>query len=127
MSLADQLARERRARLAAERLLDQKQAELFAANQKLGLHAKALSDEISVTRAEVANVRDENSRVLSDLTRANQRMQVAERRLWQSIQAFPDGFAFFNGDGRLIAANDAYLTTFSGLDEVRHLIFAIPT
>ena len=42
MSLTGKLTQERRARLAAERLLEQKQAELFAANQKLGAHAKKL-------------------------------------------------------------------------------------
>ncbi|TKZ17900.1 hypothetical protein FAP39_13685 [Shimia litoralis] len=59
MTLAHKLAEERRARLAAERLLELKQAELFAANRKLGRHAKKLSHEIVETRAEVATVRDE--------------------------------------------------------------------
>ena len=45
-SIAEKLAKERRARLAAERLLEQKQRELFAANEKLALHARALSDQI---------------------------------------------------------------------------------
>ena len=35
------------------KLLEQKQAELFAANRKLGLHARKLSDEIVETRANV--------------------------------------------------------------------------
>ena len=46
MDLTERLAKERRARLAAERLLDQKSRELFAANEKLALHARALSDQI---------------------------------------------------------------------------------
>ena len=41
MNLASKLAEERRARLAAERLLELKQAELHAANRKLGQHALA--------------------------------------------------------------------------------------
>ena len=40
MSLAGKLAEERRARLAAERLLELKQAELHAANRKLFQFAK---------------------------------------------------------------------------------------
>ena len=56
MSVAQKLAQERRARLAAERLLELKQAELFDANRKLGQHARKLSDEIEETRAEVATV-----------------------------------------------------------------------
>ncbi len=59
MSLSDALAQERRARLAAERLLDAKQAELFAANKTLSCHALALSDEIVEKREEVAVVRTE--------------------------------------------------------------------
>ncbi len=118
MSLADKLASERRGRLAAERMLELKQAELYAANRKLGLHARALSEEIVETRAEVANVRTENERFKSDLNVANQKIEVAERRLWHSINTIQDGFAFFDNDDCLIAANQAYLVVFDGLEEV---------
>ncbi|MFB9150668.1 response regulator [Roseovarius ramblicola] len=119
MSLANKLAEERRARLAAERLLEQKQAELHAANRKLGLHARALSHEITETRAEVRSVRDENRRVRSDLSAANEKIEIAERRLWHSIQTIEDGFAFFDADSRMIAANDAWLAVFDGVEAVR--------
>ena len=119
MSLANKLAEERRARLAAQRLLEQKQAELQAANRKLGKHAMRLSDEIVSTRAEVETVRDENRRVKSDLTAANQKVEIAERRLWHSIQAFQDGFAVFDAESLLIAANHAWLSVFDGLEAVR--------
>lgn len=94
MSLANKLAEERRARLAAERLLEQKQAELQAANRKLGRHARALSEEINETRAEVQTVRDENARVKSDLNVANEKVAIAERRLWHSIQTIQTGLPF---------------------------------
>jgi hypothetical protein len=119
MSLANKLAEERRARLAAERLLEQKQAELHAANRKLGLHARALSHEITETRAEVQTVRDENLRVKSDLSVANEKIEIAERRLWHSIQTIEDGFAFFDAESRMIAANDAWLAVFDGVAAVR--------
>ena len=119
MSLANKLAEERRARLAAERLLEQKQAELQAANRKLGKHAQALSEQIVETRAEVQNVRDENERVKSDLSVANQKVEIAERRLWHSIETIQDGFAFFDADSRMIAANNAWLSVFDGLEDVR--------
>lgn len=119
MSLANKLAEERRARLAAERLLEQKQAELQAANRKLGKHAERLSDQIVETRAEVETVRDENRRVKSDLTVANQKVEIAERRLWHSIQTIRDGFAFFDADSRMIAANDSWLAVFDGLEAVK--------
>ncbi len=117
MSLANKLTQERRARLAAERLLEQKQAELFSANQKLGAHAKKLSDEIVETRAEVKNVRDENQRVKSDLSVAQKKIEIAERRLWLSIESINDGFAFFNSDSEMIIANKSYLAVFDGLEE----------
>ncbi len=118
MGLAEKLAAERRARLAAERLLELKQAELLAANRKLGLHALALTRQIGETRAEVETVRDEAERAKSDLHAANRKIEIAERRLWLSIRAIPDGFAFFDADSRLIAANPAYLDFFDGLEEV---------
>lgn len=118
MSLANKLAQERRARLAAERLLEQKKAELQAANRKLGKHAQALSDEIVETRAEVKTVRDENERFKTDLTIANQKIEIAERRLWHSIETIQDGFAFFDTDSRMIAANHAWLSVFDGLEAV---------
>ena len=118
MSLADRLSEERRARLAAERLLELKQAELHAANRKLGQHALALTRQIGVTQAEVATVRDENERVKSDLTVANEKIEIAERRLWLSIQSIQDGFAFFDRDGLMIGANTAYLSVFEDLEEV---------
>jgi signal transduction histidine kinase/CheY-like chemotaxis protein len=118
MSLANKLADERRARLAAERLLELKQAELFAANRKLGRHAKALSDEIHETRAQVQTIEDENRRFKSDLSEAHQKVEIAERRLWHSIETIQDGFAFFDADNRMIAANNAYLSVFDGLEEV---------
>ena len=119
MSLAKKLADERRARLAAERLLELKQAELFAANRKLGKHAAELSNEIVETRAEVANVINENKKVKSDLQVANEKIEIAERRLWLSIASIRDGFAFFDVESRMIAANPSYLSVFDGLEVVR--------
>ncbi|MFP7569421.1 ATP-binding protein [Marivita sp. S2033] len=119
MSLANKLAEERRARLAAERLLELKQAELFAANRKLGTHAQQLSNEIVETRAEVALVRGENQRVKTELGVAHEKVQIAERRLWHSIETIQDGFAFFDSDNRMIVANRAYLAVFDELEEAQ--------
>jgi len=125
MSLANKLSEERRARLAAERLLELKQAELSAANRKLGRHALALTKQIGETQAEVetfrdevATVRDENERVKSDLSVAHEKVEIAERRLWHSIQTIQDGFSFFDADSTLIGANTAYINFFEGLEEV---------
>jgi signal transduction histidine kinase/DNA-binding response OmpR family regulator len=119
MSLANKLAEERRGRLAAQRLLELKQAELSAANRKLGKHAALLQGEIVETRAEVATVKTENERVRTELGQANQKVEIAERRLWHSVQTITDGFAFFDSENRMIAANSSYLTIFDKLEVIK--------
>ncbi|GGX37907.1 sensor histidine kinase [Tateyamaria omphalii] len=119
MSLANKLAEERRGRLAAERLLELKEAELSAANRKLGKHAAALQGEIVETRAEVATVKTENERVKTELGQANQKVEIAERRLWHSVQTITDGFAFFNSDNQMIAANASYLAIFDNIETIQ--------
>jgi signal transduction histidine kinase/CheY-like chemotaxis protein len=119
MSLQQKLTDERRARLAAERMLELKKAELFAANRKLGRNARELSDEIVDTRALVESMGEENRKVKSDLSAAHEKIAVVERRLWHSIETIKDGFAFFDGDNHLIMANQAYLAVFEGLEVIK--------
>lgn len=119
MAITEKLAQERRGRLAAERLLEQKQAELFAANSKLGQHAIALSGEIVEKRHEAEELKGENTKVRSDLQVANHKVGIAERRLWDSIETIEDGFAVFDANDCMVSANQAYLTTFDGLEEVQ--------
>lgn len=119
MTLANKLAEERRARLAAERLLEQKQVELHAANRKLGKHALALSEEIHETRAVVKTVQDENARVKSDLNVAHEKVEILERRLWQSINTIEDGFAVFDADSKMVTANSAWVSAFGGIDDIK--------
>ena len=123
MSLADALAQERRARLAAEGLLELKQNELFAANAKLSEHALSLSEEIVDKREEVAEVRTEaeelrgqNTQVREDLVHAHHAVDIAERRLWDSVETIGDGFAVFDPDSILVAANSAFLSIFDGIE-----------
>ena len=119
MSLQQKLTEERRSRLAAERMLELKKAELFAANRKLGRHARQLTDEIVDTRALVESMGAENRKVKSDLHAAHEKIAVVERRLWHSIETIKDGFAFFDGDNHLIMANQSYLAIFDGLEAIR--------
>ncbi|WP_343116402.1 response regulator [Ostreiculturibacter nitratireducens] len=125
MDIAEKLASERRARLAAERLLEHKKRELFAANQKLAMHARALSDQIVEQRqgleraiSEAESLKGENSRVLGDLERAHSAAQIAQRRLWQALETIRDGFAVFDPELRLIIANRAWLSVFDGVEGV---------
>ncbi|MCT4370327.1 PAS-domain containing protein [Yangia mangrovi] len=119
MDVAARLAEERRARLAAERLLELKQAELFAANRKLNSHARQLSHEITETRAEVATVRDENLRVKTQLGAAHQKIELVEGQLWTALACMRDGLASFNAERRMEMANPAWLALFDGLDTIR--------
>ncbi len=119
MSIAEKLARERRSRLAAERLLEQKKRELFAANSQLSRHARNLSDQIveqrhglELARCEAESLKGQNSQVLHDLERANCEAEVAQRRLWEAIETIEDGFAVFDAEARLVTANRAYLDLF---------------
>ncbi|TDL89245.1 response regulator [Meridianimarinicoccus aquatilis] len=124
--LSEMLAQERRARLAAERLLDQKSRELHNANRKLSAHARLLSDEIIVKReeaktfqSEAENLKGENTQVRADLQRANKQAVKAERRLWEALETIQDGFAVFNPRNQLVIANHSYMNIFDGLDSIR--------
>ncbi len=121
MTIADKLVRERRARLAAERLLDQKSRELFAANEKLSLHAIALSETVVEQREGLAQAQVETQalrghtvQIESDLERARTAAQLAQRRLWEALETISDGFAVFDADLRLIIANGAFVALFQG-------------
>ena len=131
MDLEQRLAKERRARLAAERLLEYKQRELFAANEKLAMHARALSDQIIEQRAvvkvalsEAEKLKGQNSRFLDELDRAHTAAVMAERRLWDSIDTIEDGFAVYDSHQKLVAANEAYLRHFEGLPVAPGILYA---
>ncbi|GGD36476.1 sensor histidine kinase [Sinisalibacter lacisalsi] len=119
MKAEDLFTEERRARLAAERLLAQKEAELHEANRMLSRHAISLTENLVETREQVEVVRGENTKVRKDLARANTEVDIAKRRLWNSIQSIEDGFAVFDADSRMVIANSAYLQPFDGLECIR--------
>ncbi len=125
-TLSEKLARERRLRLGAQRLLEYKERELLAANQRLAMHSRALSDQIIEQRqmvqsaiSEAEQLKGQNSRFLRDLERAHTMAVMAERRMWDSVETVRDGFALFDVDMVMVAANRAFLSIFKGFDEVR--------
>lgn len=119
MDINQRLSEERRLRLQAEHLLEHKQGELMAANRKLGLYARRLSDEIVETRKAVVSAVGETTRVKSDLMIAEEKVDRTERRLWDSIETVRDGFAIFDTDNRMVLSNPAYVRLFDGLEEVQ--------
>lgn len=117
MNLSDKLAHERRGRLAAERLLELKQVELFDANKRLGDHALELSDQIIEKREEADYFREEAEHLKGENTQVRSDLNTAEQRLWNSIQTIQDGFAVFDSAQRLVTANDNFIQIFDGLEE----------
>ena len=126
MTLTPDLESERRARLKAEKRLEQTRTELFAANQKIAAHARTLSDQVIFTRQaahtaqeEAAELRHDIDGARQDLARAETAVAIAEKRLWSSLEAIRDGFAVFDDERRMIAANRAFLSLFEGLEDVK--------
>lgn len=126
MDLSERLAAERRARLAAERLMEQMKSELYAANEALSSHARSLTTEIASSQQEIVAVRNVAAELQEQYAQAQQNLEsaesaitIAERRLWDSLETIRDGFAVFGPEDVLIAANRAYLSVFDGLEMVR--------
>ncbi len=126
MDPSQDVSAERRARLAAEQMLAQTRAELSTANQRLASHARSLSNEvvqsretIATAQSEVETFRDRYTNAQADLARAESAITIAEQRLWDSLETIRDGFAVFDRNNVLIAANRAYLSVFDGLDMVQ--------
>ncbi len=126
MDLSERLAAERRARLAAERLMEQMKSELYLANEILSQHARTLTHKIASNQEEIVAVRSEAAELQAqydsaqkELATAESAITIAERRLWDSLETIRDGFAVFDSDDILIAANRSYLAIFDGLEMVR--------
>ncbi|MCC5986952.1 MAG: response regulator [Pararhodobacter sp.] len=127
MTVFDKLARERRARLVAERLLEQSQrdhAEMQARCQMLTREIESMREQLAARPAAApdaapASANSEKDEAEAVVQAAQRNAVMAERRLWDSINSIRDGFAVFDREQKLIVANQAFLLVFSGLDEVR--------
>ena len=131
MTLFDKLAQERRTRLAAERLMEQAQRETAALRE----HCEALTRQLTAaTRALAQSVDNAGSSTppppppqgaaheeatKGELLAAQKSLLLAEQRLWDSINAIRDGFAVFDCENRLVAANEAFLWRLEQHEEVR--------
>ncbi len=104
------MAHERRARLSAERRLVQKERELQAANRQLSNHALSLSSQIINQRETVKDLEGQNNQFSEDLEKATKKAVTIEKLLWNALDSMRDGFALFDEDRRLVAANRNYLS-----------------
>ncbi|WP_341863219.1 ATP-binding protein [Gymnodinialimonas sp. 57CJ19] len=114
----DKMAQERRARLQAEQLLALRSEELYSANRKLAEHATALSTQVIEQREENAALKGLSVKTEAQLEVATERAVTAQRRLWDALTATEDGFAIFDRDWRLVAANSAFFSIFDGVADV---------
>ncbi len=117
-SIDHRLAQERRARLQAEQLLALRSEELYSANRKLAEHANELSSQVIEQREENELLKGQTSQTQAQLQVATERAVTAQRRLWDALTATEDGFAIFDRDWRLVAANPAFFEVFDGITDV---------
>ena len=103
------LLAERRRRLAAEHILARTRRDLGAAHAALVAQADRLSRRFLAEQTHAANLRDRVAGVKGDLQRQAEAADRARRRLWHALEAMRDGFALFDADDRLIAANSVFL------------------
>ena len=106
------LARERRARLLAERRMLWMRGELMRVNDSLDAHARRLSEQLRPLRREAETARGEAGRAADEA-------KIAGSRLHDAFEASPDGFAIYDANLRLVEANALYLAPFDELEEVR--------
>jgi len=125
LEFVERLTNERRARLAAERILEQKKREFYAASLQLSQRAQALAMQVDEQRHGLERARDEAAQLKGMTLQAQEEMRAAlasaaeaERRLWSALDAFVDGFAIFDPRYRLIVCNRLYTELFGGAGEV---------
>lgn len=120
MTLFDKLADERRARLAAERLLEQRTRDLDSKRGEIERLGRMLIEERRKHRDEHSGLlQGQQMKAREDIEAAHRNAVMAERRLWDSVNTIRDGFAVFNAGQELVIANQAYLGPFMAFPEVR--------
>ncbi|MCX7888527.1 MAG: ATP-binding protein [Rhodobacteraceae bacterium] len=124
MEFVERLTQERRARLAAERILEQKKKEFYAVSIQLSQRAQSLAVQVDEQRHGLERARDEAAQLKGMTLQAQEEMKAAlaaaeqaERRLWSALDAFVDGFAIFDSRYRLIVCNRPYADLFGGPGE----------
>ncbi len=118
MDPTDMLARERRARLAAERMLELRERECQTLRSQLAEQSRNQAATAHLPREERVELERAADKARQEAQVANARTLIAEQRLWEAIETFRDGFAVFDRSEVLVAANEAFLKPFDGMDSV---------
>ncbi|WP_298429183.1 ATP-binding protein [uncultured Jannaschia sp.] len=103
---------ERRRRLAAERMLDRAKRDLSRAHAALVANADRLSRDYLSERETNLRLTERQAQVLAQRKEAAEKADRARRRLWHALEAMRDGFALFDAQGTMVAANHVYLNLF---------------
>ena len=93
-------------------------ADISEKNRSLSQELVWQRDQTAEARENAARLMGENLRVRETLSKAESAIMIAERRLWESLETIQDGFAVWDRNRVMVAANRAYLSVFDGLDEV---------
>ncbi len=109
---------ERRRRLAAERTLEFTRKELARAHSALVANADRLSRRHLSDREHNLKLNERQEAVLKQRKEAAEQADRARRRLWHALEAMRDGFAVFDANGQLVAANHVYLDLFDAGSEL---------
>lgn len=109
---------ERRRRLAAERTLAHTRKELARAHSALVANADRLSRGYLAEREHNLKLTERQQAVLRQRKDAAERADRSRRRLWHALEAMRDGFAVFDAQGHLVAANHVYLDLFDAASEL---------
>ncbi|MBK5928740.1 response regulator [Rhodobaculum claviforme] len=120
---SERLTMERRARLAAEGLLDRRTRALRAAQAALEARGRHIGTRL-VAEREAAHRSapppgDTLDRLRGEAARAAHVAGVASRRLHDTMAAVEDGLALFDAAGRLLAANATFLRPYADCPDVR--------
>ncbi|TFL18963.1 ATP-binding protein [Jannaschia formosa] len=117
-TLEDRYTLERRKRLAAERTLERTRTELSRAYRALVANADRLSLRYLSEREANLRLTDRQRAILAQRKEAAEKADRARRRLWHALEAMRDGFALFDTNARLVAANSVYLGLFDVASEI---------
>lgn len=122
----DRLASERRARLAAECKLKRREAVAATRIEDLRRQHDRLAGTVAQREGEIADLsstcaalRADLAGVVGDRDAAQQAARSAADRLAHAVAAMPGAMALFDDTHRLVAATDAYLAFFDGIEDVR--------
>ncbi|RVV98154.1 response regulator [Mesobaculum littorinae] len=115
------LSDERRRRLAAERLLERREAELRTANRRLAAQALDLADRAAAAERAAA-AQDSCRQALAARDTARAQTEAIRDTLATTLHALhtlPEALAIFDRDARLVLANPAYIELFDELEAVQ--------